>query len=803
MNSRARFACLAAVAAIAIFQLGGCADTPSTFYSVVLSPKGPLYVAQGSSGTVITASVLNDAANGGVTFSLSPAGAGTLTQTSSSTATYTAPTPVTTTTTVVVTATAVDYPKSSSNLTINVEPPPTITTTSLTSGSVGASYSQPINSTGGVPPFKWTVASGALPAGLALDGSTTNTVNVVGKPTTDGPSTFTVSLTDAAGEVATSQPLTIVISTLAITTTSPLPNASFTTPPTNYSEQFAATGGLAPYTWTLASGSALPAGLTLDPTGLLSGAPTVQGTFTFGVTVTDSEATPASVTQQFTLTISGPQNLAGLTGNYAFTFAGNNSAGALVTTAGSFVSDGNGNITTGEQDTNALNAANATNTPNLTGTYTLGSDGRGTITFTNAPNTPTYAYSIDSTGTHGRLIEFDSTGTRGSGRIEKQTLTSCLVANGSTNAYGGTFAFAGSGYAGTQSSTGTGPLVFAGVFSATPPAAGVTQGSLDSGETDANVAGTLFPQAGPTGIGFYLSGSDSTHCSFELQPQWGTLNYNAYPVSATEAFLVEVDSTSVTPYVSTLDLKQQFGYPFLNQGVFSSSLAGGLSGQLLTNSGTLAPEAEIMQISPQSNGSFNLLLTDNTAGTILTNMQTSTTAPAPLTMSYSSDQLGRVVPSLLTAPRYQPILYLVSSSEAFIISNSNGAGFPIMVGHLDPQSVPAAPGFSNAYLTGNFVIGSAAPPPSTAAGTVSGFYALDGAGNISGTQDASTTSGNTSAQAVAGTYNVLDIADGTGTVALTSPATFGGVYVIVSPTKFVMLTVTPSDANPVVTIVGH
>ena len=534
---------------------------------------------------------------------------------------------------------------------------------------------------------------------------------------------------------------------------------------------------------------------------MLSGAPTVQGTFTFGVTVTDSEATPASVTQQFTLTISGPQNLAGLTGNYAFTFTGNNSTGALVTTAGSFVSDGNGTITSGEQDTNALNAANETNTPNLVGTYTLGSDGRGTITFTNAPNTPTYAYSIDSTGTHGRLIEFDSTGTRGSGRLEKQTLTTCVVANGSTNSYGGTFAFAGSGYAGTQSSTGTGPLVFAGAFSATPPAAGVSQGSLDNGETDANIAGTLFPQAGPTGVGFYLSGSDSTHCSFELQPQWGVLNYNAYPVSATEAFLIEVDSTSVTPYVSTLDLKQQTGYPFLTQGVLSSSLAGGLSGQFLNNSGTLSPEAEIIQIAPTSNGAFNLLLTDNIAGNVLTNMQTSSTAPAPLSVTYSSDQLGRITTNL--ASPYQPVLYLVSSDEAFIISNTNGTGFPIIVGHLDPQSVPTAPGFSNAYLTGNFVVGTAAPPPSTAAADVSGFFTLDGAGNISGTQDASTTSGNTSAEAVAGTYNVLDIADGTGTVALTSPAAFGGVYVIVSPTKLVMLSTTSGDTNPVVTIVGH
>ena len=177
-----------------------------------------------------------------------------------------------------------------------------------------------------------------------------------------------------------------------------------------------------------------------------------------------------------------------------------------------------------------------------------------------------------------------------------------------------------------------GPLVFAGTFSATPPAVGTTQGSLDNGEYDTNIGGTLNGQIGPIGMGFYVSGNDATHCVFDLQPQWGILTYNAYPVSATEAFLVEVDSVPTTPYVSALDMKQQTGYPFQTQGVFSSSLAGGLSGQYLDPTATLVPEAEVIQIAPTSNGAFNLLLTDNTGGAVLTNMQTSGSSPAPLSV---------------------------------------------------------------------------------------------------------------------------------------------------------------------------
>jgi Putative Ig domain len=804
VNFRARFVSLAAVAAVAIYTLGGCAQTPNRFFSVILSPAGPLYVAQASS-TAISASVLNDTGSGGVTFSISPVGTGTLTQTGPLTATYVAPPNVSASTAVVISAQSVDYPKSSSTLTINVEPPPAITTTTLPSGNIGVAYTGSVVATGGVPPLSWSISGGTLPAGLSLANSTSDTVNITGKPTTNGPSSFTVTVTDAAGETA-SAPLTIVISTLAITTTSPLPNASFTTPPAPYSEQFAATGGLSPYTWTVASGSTLPAGLSLSPGGLLSGSPTAQGTFTFGITVTDSESTPANVTQSFSLTISGPQNLGLLSGSYAFFFSGNSSTGSAVTTAGTFTADGNGTITTGEQDTNSISASASTNTPNLTGTYTAGTDGRGTISFTNAPTAVTYAFSIDSTGSHGRLIEFDSTGTRGSGRIEKQSVTTCVVSGTASNTYAGNFTFGGTGYASSFSTRGTslpGPLVAAGTFLATAPISPTTQGSIGSGEDDADIAADSISDAGGSLTGLYNSGTDSTHCVFNLQPSWGNLTYNAYPVSANEAFLVEVDPvSSITPYVSVLDMEAQFGYPFTAQNVIGGPMAGGLSGQMLPTAGPpYIPEVEILQLNPTAAGAFNLLLADNTGGTATTNMQTTNTAANPVSITYSSDQYGRVQATNLTGP-ISPVLYLVDSTEAFVVSISGNAQLPVIFGHLYGQSTPN-PTFTTAYLNGTFVEGSVAPPPSTAARNVSGFFAFDGAGNITGTQDESTVSGNTPSENVAGTYNVLDATNGTGFITLTQPSTFGGIYVIISPTKAVMITATTGDTSPITVVLGN
>jgi hypothetical protein len=75
-----------------------------------------------------------------------------------------------------------------------------------------------------------------------------------------------------------------------------------------YSQTLGATGGTQPYSWTLVSGSSLPAGLTLSSGGVISGAPTVQGTTSFTVRVTDASkpALTANATLSITITGSAP-----------------------------------------------------------------------------------------------------------------------------------------------------------------------------------------------------------------------------------------------------------------------------------------------------------------------------------------------------------------------------------------------------------------------------------------------------------------------------------------------------------------
>ena len=76
----------------------------------------------------------------------------------------------------------------------------------------------------------------------------------------------------------------------------------------SYSATLEATGGEAPYSWSLASGT-LPAGLTLSSVGVVSGTPTTAQSRTFTVRLTG--ANDLSSTRQLSLTVSAPPTSGG------------------------------------------------------------------------------------------------------------------------------------------------------------------------------------------------------------------------------------------------------------------------------------------------------------------------------------------------------------------------------------------------------------------------------------------------------------------------------------------------------------
>jgi hypothetical protein len=167
-----------------------------------------------------------------------------------------------------------------------------ITTVSLPNGTNGTFYNQTIQASGGTPPYSWSIpdysANPPANVNLATNGVLSGTLS-----TTAGTYYFDVVVTDAASSTAELDglPLTVVnppLPPLIITNTS-LPNGNVGAV---YNVQLGATGGLPPYNWALAPGSANPPpGLSLNPGGLISGMPATNGLFNFKAQATDANST--------------------------------------------------------------------------------------------------------------------------------------------------------------------------------------------------------------------------------------------------------------------------------------------------------------------------------------------------------------------------------------------------------------------------------------------------------------------------------------------------------------------------------
>src|SRR5881296_2137774 len=205
----------------------------------------------------------------------------------------------------------------SASLSINVVslPPLQVTSSQLSGGTVGTTYSATLSASGGTSPYSWSVSSGTLPSGLILSSSGT----LSGTPTVAGAFPFTVAVKDAAtGSASASLSINVVGLPLLQITSSQLPGG---TVGSAYSATLSASGGTSPYSWSVSSGT-LPTGLSLSSSGTLSGTPTVAGAFPFTVAVKDAASASASASLSInvvtaappTVSISSPANGATVSG---------------------------------------------------------------------------------------------------------------------------------------------------------------------------------------------------------------------------------------------------------------------------------------------------------------------------------------------------------------------------------------------------------------------------------------------------------------------------------------------------------
>jgi hypothetical protein len=253
----------------------------------------PATATVGSAGTVQFGTLVSNTSNVAVTWSAS---LGTISQTGL----YQAPT-VSSNTTATVTATSAADPTKSGTASVTIMPPPlSLTTTSVSSATAGTLYSSSLSASGGTAPLTWTLASGALPSGIVLQPSG----SLSGTTSQPGQFNFTLQVADSSSPKQTASEaltLTVIPPPLSLTTTSLL-GATAGAP---YSDSLVASGGTAPLTWTLASGT-LPAGIVLQSSGLLSGTTSQSGQFNFTMQVADSSSPKQIASRSVTLTVTPP-----------------------------------------------------------------------------------------------------------------------------------------------------------------------------------------------------------------------------------------------------------------------------------------------------------------------------------------------------------------------------------------------------------------------------------------------------------------------------------------------------------------
>ena len=145
---------------------------------------------------------------------------------------------------------------------------------------VGIRFGATATATGGTGTYTWTLASGTLPAGLALNAASGA---VAGTPQSAGNFAFALTATDAEGRVATANGALTVAPRLAIRTvrlkTARVGHA--------YQARLATSGGVRPVTWNV-SGKLPPGVRFAKALGALTGTPKRTGTFRVTVQAKDA-----------------------------------------------------------------------------------------------------------------------------------------------------------------------------------------------------------------------------------------------------------------------------------------------------------------------------------------------------------------------------------------------------------------------------------------------------------------------------------------------------------------------------------
>jgi hypothetical protein len=176
--------------------------------------------------------------------------------------------------------------KGTVNCSVTVAPPISASCVSITAVQGTAITPVTMTASGGAG-GPYTFSATGLPAGLTMSSSGT----ISGTPTVSGTFNYTVTITDKAGNTGTVN-CSVTVAPPSVTCNCGTLTVYKNVPMTPVT--LSGSGGVGgPYTFSNASG--LPAGVTISSSGVISGTPTVTGTFNFTVTVADKNGNKSTL----------------------------------------------------------------------------------------------------------------------------------------------------------------------------------------------------------------------------------------------------------------------------------------------------------------------------------------------------------------------------------------------------------------------------------------------------------------------------------------------------------------------------
>jgi len=507
--------------------------------SITLTQAPPSSL-QASSPATVSATVTNDAQNKGVDWTVSCSGScGSFNPAhtaSGGTTTYTAPASVPAGNTVTITATSTADPTKSQSATVTIVPAITITFTQAPPTTMAPSAQAVMSATvandlqnKGVD---WTVTCGASICGSFNPTHTASGVTTIytAPPTVPTGGTVSITADSTASPTTTVTASVAIVAPISIAFTQSPPSSLQTSASASISATVANDSANLGVDWSVTCGGSMCGSFSASHTA--SG---VTTTFTAPtsqppgntVTITAASTAAPAVTASAPVAITNPGLVSLLKGQYAFSVKGIDTNGTGTYAAvGSITADGLGNITAGEEDfVDTVAAHEAT----LTGTYTIGTDGRGTMTLTASDTTidvngvQTLSFAV-VTPQHALVIEFDTFATS-SGSLDLQT-----PGNFSLGSISGPYAFLFSGLDYTAVTN----MALGGVITADGA------GNISSSANDVNDGGAVSANS-------FTSGTYTAPDSFGRgTATLGSSSFTYYVVNSGMLDFVEVDTSFLT-----------------------------------------------------------------------------------------------------------------------------------------------------------------------------------------------------------------------------------------------------------------